>query len=125
MLNIKSLPILLKIVSKLDMLPIVEKLKELDIFKDTKDPQEALNQLKGEKMMEAGFEVLSVLTPQLEKIADFIPELAAAYKEITVEEAEKLDALALISEIINDEGIKAFSLLLCKRRQSANFKSLT
>lgn len=108
MLNIKSLPILLKIVSKLDMLPIVEKLKELDIFKDTKDPQEALNQLKGEKMMEAGFEVLSVLTPQLEKIADFIPELAAAYKEITVEEAEKLDALALISEIINDEGIKAF-----------------
>ena len=49
MLNINALPILLKMVSKLDIKPVIKSLKELDIFDDTADtPDKAINELSGE-----------------------------------------------------------------------------
>ena len=114
MLSIEALPILLKIISKLDMTPIIEKLKNVDIFsepeaKDGKTAKEnAKKQLSREKIGVIGMEIFAEITPQLGKIADDIPPLIAAYKNVTIEEAKKLDAAEIINEIIYDEGIITF-----------------
>lgn len=108
MLNIKAMPLLLKIIARIDIKPVIEKVRGLDVFKDAKNPQEALKELKSETAVEVAAEVLAVITPQFDKIADYIPELVAAYKGVTVEEAERLDAADVINEIVNDDGIKTF-----------------
>lgn len=108
MLNIKSLAILMKITSKLDLTPVIEKLKNLDIFSDAKNKNDVKKQLTKEKMGEVAMECINALLPQLNTIAEFLPELISAYKNITVEEAEQLDALQVMSEIIKDEGIITF-----------------
>ena len=46
MLTIKTMPMLLKIVGKLDIKPAVEMLKGLDIFEDAKDAKDAEFQSK-------------------------------------------------------------------------------
>lgn len=108
MLNIETLPLLLKIVSKLDITPVVEKLKGVDIFEEPKDGEDAKKQLSREKVGVIAMETIAELTPQLGKIADDLPPLVAAYKGVTVEEAKKLDAAEVINEIITDEGIITF-----------------
>lgn len=111
MLTIGTMPIMLKIVGKLDIKPIIPMLKNLDIFeepKDGEDAKDALKKLSKEKVGVLACEVLSEITPQLGKIADDLPPLVAAYKGIGVEEAKKLDAAEVINELINDEGVKTF-----------------
>lgn len=108
MLNIKSMQILLKITSKLDLTPAIDTLKNADIFTDAKNKEDALAQLTAEKAGELAINAISVLLPQLDTVADFLPELIAAYKGVTVEEAEKLDTFAVIDEITHDEGMTAF-----------------
>lgn len=111
MLTIGTMPIMLKIVGKLDIKPIISMLKNLDIFeepKDGEDAKDALKKLSKEKVGVLACEVLSEITPQLGKIADDLPPLVAAYKGISVEEAKKLDAAEVINELINDEGVKTF-----------------
>lgn len=108
MLSIKAMPMLLKIVGKLDITPVIDKLKGLDIFKEADNAEDAMKQLDKEKVGVLACEMLAELTPQLGKIADDLPPLVAAYKDITVAEAEKLDAAEVINEIINDEGIITF-----------------
>lgn len=108
MLTIGTMPIVLKIVSKLDIKPIIEVLKSADIFKDVMNQQEALSELSSEKVGEVGMLVLAEIAPQLGKIADDIPVLAAKYKNISLEEAEQLDAFELFSEMWNDEGVRTF-----------------
>ena len=49
MLNIKSMAILLKITAKLDIKPVIDKLKNLDIFAEAKSPDEAMKQLTKKK----------------------------------------------------------------------------
>jgi len=116
MLNIKTMPLLLKIVSRIDIAPVIERVKSLDVFKDSKNPQEALTQLKSDKAVEVAAEVLAAIMPQFDKIADYIPELVAAYKNITVTEAEQLDAAEVINEIIFDDGIKSFFSRALRRK---------
>lgn len=108
MLTIKTMPMLLKIVSKLDIKPIIEKLKEADIFDEPADAADAMRQLSKEKVATLAFEMLSELTPQLARIADDLPPLVAVYKNIPIVEAEQLDAAEVINEIINDKGIVDF-----------------
>lgn len=108
MLNIATLPLLLKIIAKLNMSPIIEKLKTVDIFEDAKDAKDAKKQLSREKVGVVAMEIFAEITPQLGKIADDLPELVAAYKGVSIEEAKKLDAAEVINEIINDEGILSF-----------------
>lgn len=108
MLNIKSMSLLLKLTSKLDMTPVIDALKSADIFKDAKNKEEALAQLTPDKAAELAFEALAAIMPQLDIIGDFLPPLAAAYKGITLEEAENADAFAILDEIIHDEGMIAF-----------------
>lgn len=108
MLTIKTMPMLLKIVGKLDIKPVVEHLKGLDIFEDAKDTKDAMQQLSREKVGVLACEIVTEITPQLGKIADDLPPLVAAYYDITIEEAEKLDAAEVINDIIHDEGIVNF-----------------
>ena len=108
MLTIKAMPILLKIVGKLDIKPVVEMLKGLDIFEEAKDAKDAMLQFSREKVGVLACEIFAELTPQLGKIADDLPPLVAAYSDISVEEAEKRDAAEFINDIIHDEGIVSF-----------------
>lgn len=108
MLTIKTMPMLLKIVAKLDMKPVIEKLKSVDIFDEPTNTADAMKQLSKEKVATLAFEMLAELTPQLGKIADDLPPLVAAYKNITIAEAEKLDAAEVINEFIHDEGVTTF-----------------
>lgn len=108
MLTIGTMPILLKIVGKLDIKPLIPMLKDLDIFEETEDKEGALAQLSKEKLGVLAFEIVGELAPQLGKIADDLPQLVAAYKGVSLEEASKLDAAEIINEIINDEGVRNF-----------------
>lgn len=108
MLTIKTMPMLLKIVAKLDIKPVIEKLKAADIFDEPTDAADAMRQLSKEKVATLAFEMLAELTPQLGRIADDLPPLVAAYKNIPIAEAEQLDAAEVINEIIHDEGVTTF-----------------
>ena len=116
MLTIRTMPILLKIAGKLDINPIIAKLREADIFDDPNGKEDAIKQMSKEKLGLLGMEILSVISPQLGRIADDIPPLVAAYKGITLKEAEELDAAEVISEIIHDEGIRGFFANALRKR---------
>ncbi len=108
MLTIGTMPILLKIVGKLDITPVIERLKGVDIFEDSDSAEGALKQLSKEKVGILVAEILTDIAPQLGKIADDFPPLVAAYKGVSLEEANKLDAAEVINEFINDDGIVNF-----------------
>lgn len=108
MLTIGTMPILLKIVAKLDISPVIERLKGADIFEETNSAEGALKQLSKEKIGLLGASVIMDITPQLGKIADDLPQLVAAYKGVSIEEANKLDAAEVINELITDDGVRGF-----------------
>ena len=108
MLSIGTIPIVLKIISKLDIKPVIEILKSADLFEDVTTSEDAVKEVSAEKVGEVGRLVLAEGAPQLGKIADDVPVLAAKYKNISIEEAEKLDALELFYEMWNDEGVRTF-----------------
>lgn len=102
MLKIAMVPIMTRMISKLDLTTAIDQLKSLDIF-DSKQ--------KGITAEQAGilaFEIISGLTPQLDKIGKDIPEFVALYKGISVEAAGEIDLAEIVAELKNDEGILNF-----------------
>lgn len=102
MIKISAIPVLTRIVSKLDLKPVMDKLKEIDIFSDKQT---------GVTKEQAGilaFELIAAISPQLGKIGEDIPEFVALYKGVSIAEANELDFAAVIGELIADEGIKSF-----------------
>ena len=73
-LKVKTLPVLSRIIAKLDVKPVIQTLKNADVFKGAKDKKQAVEELKGEKAMELGFEIIAEITPQLDKIGDDLYE---------------------------------------------------
>lgn len=116
MLKIKTIPYLMKIVSKLDLKPVVETLKTVDIFDDPDNSGAALKQLSKEKVGVLAMEVIVAITPQLGKIADDIPPLVAAYKDVSLDEAKEYDAAEVINEIIYDDAIRNFFKLALRKK---------
>ena len=108
MLRIALIPVLMRIISKIDLLPIINKIKEVDIFKNVNSKEEALNELDKEKIGILGMETLSEIIPQLGRISDDIPELVAEYKGISIAEAKNLDDLEVFSELLGDKGVIGF-----------------
>lgn len=108
MINIGAMQILMKITARLDLTPVIDVLKNADVFTDAKDKKEALQQLTSEKAGELAVTAISALLPQLDVIADFLPELVSRYKDISIEDAAKLDAFEIIEEIVHDEGMISF-----------------
>ena len=117
MLRINTIPHLMRIAAKLDLVPVVEQLKNLDVFESTPDGTgSALKQLSKEKVGLLGMEVIMAITPQLSKIADDIVPLVAAYKDVSIDEAKKLDAAEIINEIITDDAIRNFFKLALRKK---------
>lgn len=108
MLNVKSIQILLKITSKLDFTPVFDVFKDEQLFNAVTNKKEALDQITPEKLGEIAVKIIGALIPQLDTVAEFLPELIAAYKGIPIDEAEQLDAMEALSEVFGDKGIRAF-----------------
>ncbi len=113
MVKVKVLPVLLRMTSKLDIAPLKESLKNADVFTAVGDGKFELSK---EKVGLLAFDILSAVTPQLEKISDDLIELIAAYKDIPLEEVGELDLIKTLNEIRSDEDItRFFSFLLTKK----------
>lgn len=109
MLSIRTMPLLMKIAAKLDITPIVEKLKGVDIYSETQNEDGTVTrELDREKVGLLGFEVITEVMPQLGKVADDLPALVAAYKNIPIEDALDLDAMEVLKEIVTDTGVMSF-----------------
>lgn len=108
MLKIKTIPVLSRIVSKIDIKPIVASLKNADVFKEAKGKKDALKQLSGEKAAELGFEILPEITNQIGVIGEDIPEFVSLYYGISQEEANEKDIGEVINDLIHDTGIRTF-----------------
>lgn len=109
MLSIRTIPLLMKIAAKLDTTPIIEKMKGVDVYNETKnDDGTVTRELDREKVGLLGVEVFAELIPQLGKVADDLPQLVAAYKNIPIEDALDLDAVEVLKEIAADTGVVNF-----------------
>lgn len=116
MLTIEAVPILFTIISKLDIKPIITVLKGIDIFDSAENTTDAMAQLSGEKIATLGAEIFAAVAPQLGKIANDIPEFVAVYKNVSLDEAKKLDLADVFNEIINDDGIRSFFTRALRRK---------
>lgn len=118
MLTIQTVPQLFKIISKLDAKPIIERLKDLDVWDENAKDENGnpIKTLDKEKVGILAFEILAEITPQLDKIGDDIPELIALYKNISVEEANKLDFAEVLNELVNDDGVVNFFKVAFKKK---------
>ncbi len=108
MLTVKTVPVLMRMIAKLDIKPVINTLKEADIFKNAENKQEALAQLQGDAALELGTELIAEIAPQLDKIADDIPVFVALYKDMSLTEAGKLDFAEVLCDIRNDKDIINF-----------------
>lgn len=115
-LKVKTLPVLSRIIAKLDVKPVIQTLKNADVFKGAKDKKQAVEELKGEKAMELGFEIIAEITPQLDKIGDDLYEFIALYKGVDREAAGELDLAEIASELFFDEGIRNFFSTALRRK---------
>lgn len=102
MLKVGAMPIILKMLAKLDIRPLMKTLQGIDIFQDGQ------KSLTAEQAGLVAFEALADLTPQLGKISDDIPEFVAMYMGVPKEEAAEMDFAVVVNEIVNDEGIVRF-----------------
>lgn len=121
MLKVKTIPVLLRIVSKLDVKPIMKKLKEADVFKGTGTKAEAIAEIKGEKAMELGVEVIAEIMPQIDKIGEELPEFVSLYKGVTIDEAGEYDFAEIVNELIHDEGIRNFFSTALRKKAEHEF----
>jgi hypothetical protein len=104
-MKLELLPILMRIASKLDIRPLVNNFKGLDIIRDG----QKANQLTREQGATIVFELFADLLPQLtEDIGKDIIALVAAHKEISVKEAGKLDMMQAAKEILAERGVLDF-----------------
>lgn len=99
----KALPIIMKIASKVDAKPLVEKLKKLDL-KSLDDGKK----LSDEEVGILAAEIVSELLPQMGKVADDVIPLIAATKNITFEEAEDIELADALKDIFADEALISF-----------------
>ena len=97
-MKIKMLPILLNIVSKIDLNPVIKRIREIKVSGDLTD----------EKKTELGMEILGCLIPQLGKISEDIIPLVAAIKNVSEEEAAELDVMEIFKEISKNKAIQDF-----------------
>ncbi len=110
MITVGMLPTLGKIVGKLDAKPVIEILKTEDIFTD------GAKDLTNEQMGIIGADIIAAILPQLGKIADDLPKLAAVYKNLPLEDVQDLDAAEFINDLVNDEGIRNFFSKALRRK---------
>lgn len=102
MIKTKALPVILRVVSKLDLKPIIERLKKLDL----KSVESGT--LSSEDKAILAFEVLSEFIPQLGKIDGEILQLIADTRDITLKEASEINIIDALHGLFADEDLIAF-----------------
>lgn len=103
MIKTKALPIILRVVSKLEAKPMIEKLKQLDL-KSLDKGQKLSNEDAALLLAEMTAEFL----PQLGKIEKDIIPLIASLKDVSEEDASNLDMFEVLKEIANDKELIGF-----------------
>ena len=116
MLKIATVPVLARILSKLDLAPIIERLKSLDIFAEAENKTDAITQLDRGTVGILAAEVIGDILPQLDRIGGDIPEFVALYKGCSIAEANELDLAEVINDIVNDDGIRGFFITALRRK---------
>lgn len=101
-MKIKVIPILMNIISKIDLKPLMERLKNIDIFKEEQ------TKIEGEQALILASEIFCELSPQLGKISEMIIPFVAVYKDISEEEAKEVELEEVIKNIIEDTSIVSF-----------------
>ena len=102
MLNFNMLKPCGAIIRKLGVKEFLEEYKNIDM--EQQDAQEQL-----------GYKTVELLCENLESCADDILKLCAAYKSVTVEEMAMQDPIAVISELLQEEGLRNFIKPLIER----------
>lgn len=120
MLKIATIPVISRMISKIDLAPIIERVKTVDIFDDTVQEEGAekgaKKALSPEKVGVLGAEVIAELMPQLDKIGADIPEFVALYKGVSLKEANELDFAEVLNELVYDEGIRSFFTVALRKK---------
>ena len=104
MIKTKALPVIIRLISKLDAKPIIDKLKSMD-FKSLDDGK---GKLSPEDTVVLGLELIGELIPQLGRIENDIVPFIAAVKDVSVEEAGELDFLTVLKEVFTDKELLSF-----------------
>ena len=102
MLKISMIPVMTRMISKIDLTQTIQGLKELDIF------DEGQSKLTPEQVGDLGAEILGSILPQLDKVGQEIPEFVALYKGVSINEAGEFDVLEIIEELKGETGIINF-----------------
>ncbi len=116
MLKVATIPVLTRMLAKIDITPIIERLKGIDIFKAPESAEEAKKELDPEKVGVVGAEIIAEIMPQIDKIGADIPEFIALYKGVSLKEANELDFAVVLNELINDSGIRSFFSVALRRK---------
>lgn len=109
MIKAKALPVILRTVSKLELKPIIERLKKVDL----KSVESGA--LSKEDQAILAFEVFSEFLPQLGKIDGEILQLIADCRDITIKEASELNIIEALQGLLADEDLMAFIQSLMKK----------
>lgn len=109
-MKIKFLPVITRIISKLNISDFIKKLKEIDF-----EEESSLTNLSQEDLGKVGFLFLEVILTNINYVEEDIEMLIALYENKKKEEIQELDIVEEFTKIFEDEGIrKAFSFALKK-----------
>lgn len=121
MLRIEAMPILTTIASRIDLKPIISKVKDVDVFDEKEEKGVKTRTLNKEKVGILGAECIAELLPQLGAISNEIVPFVAAYKGVSEEEAKDLDTFEILMEIAKDKGLVNFFKLLLRKMGKLTF----
>lgn len=109
-MKIKYLPIITRIVSKINISECFQKIKEIDFSEGA-----SLNNLSQDDLGKIGMVLLEVIVSKCNEIENDLELLIAAYENKKVEDIQELDLIDELKKIFSDEGIrKSFSFALKK-----------
>lgn len=115
MLRVATMPFLATIAGKIDLKPVIGRVKDIDVYDEKEENGVITRKLNKEKLGILGAEIFAELLPQLGSISNELVPLVAAYKGVSEEEAVNMDAIGIILEIVNDKSfVNFFKLLLQK-----------
>ena len=101
-MKVESLPILLNMVSKIDLNGIIEDIKGLNLKSSN------LNEMSDSSKAELGLMIVNRLLPQLGNISEYIIPLVAILKNVSQEEAKELDLLEVVKDLLNNQKLVSF-----------------
>ncbi len=103
MIRTKAIPIILRVTSKIEIKPIIEKFKNLDL-----KSLDNGGTMSDEDKAILFFEFVSEIAPQLSKFENDIVPLVAALEDVSEEEAGNLDFFEVLKRAFENESLLSF-----------------